>query len=219
MSYKVLVFEPKLPDKCNNPILWKAQMFPPEEYQSVGVTLLNDNIEVNNRRTCEEWETLLTENGFKYEINYDHEHCKEFIIFDTECVAFSFQIFACDISVADYKVQVASGYILPTLYTLNLQKEGSIFPSALQKRIDEAKTAEQRSIAAIMRMKAMMDFKSKEKIVENIIESVNFINEKVIVFANTEEQAKRLGNYLYTSNAPESEENLEKFNKIGRAHV
>ena len=51
----------------------------------------------------------------------------------------SFQIFACDISVADYKVQVAAGYILPTLYTLNLQKEGSIFPSALQKRIDEAK--------------------------------------------------------------------------------
>ena len=91
MSYKVLTFEPKKVEKQTNPILWKAQMFPPSEYQSVGVTLLNDNIEVNNRRTEDEWESLLTDNGFKYELNYDHEYCKEFIIFDTSCVAFSFQ--------------------------------------------------------------------------------------------------------------------------------
>jgi hypothetical protein len=64
MSYKVLTFEPKKIEKQTNPILWKAQMFPPSEYESVGVTLLNDNIEVNNRRTEKEWEHLLTDNGF-----------------------------------------------------------------------------------------------------------------------------------------------------------
>lgn len=138
MSYKVLTFEPKKSFKPDNTILWKAQMFPPSGYQSVGVTLLNDNIEVNNRRTDKEWETLLTENGFKYELNYDHEYCKEFVIFDTSCVAFSFQIFACDIDVSNYTVQIASEYILPTLYVLNLEKEGNIFPQALLKRIDEA---------------------------------------------------------------------------------
>jgi hypothetical protein len=138
MSYKVLTFEPKKVEKQTNPILWKAQMFPPSEYESVGVTLLNDNIEVNNRRTEEEWENLLTDNGFKYELNYDHEYCKEFIIFDTSCVAFSFQIFGCDINVGSYNVQIASDYILPTLYILNLEKEGNIFPQALMKRIEDA---------------------------------------------------------------------------------
>jgi hypothetical protein len=139
MTYKVLVFEPKKIAKSNNPILWKAQMFAPSEYQSVGVTLLNDNIEVNNRRTDLEWEKLLTENGFKYELNYNHEHCKEYIIFDTSCVAFSFQIFACDVEVGNYKVKVASEFILPTLYVLNLNKEGYIFPQALLNRIKESR--------------------------------------------------------------------------------
>lgn len=139
MSYKVLVFEPKKSVKSDNIVLWKAQMFPPSEYQSVGVTLLNDNIEVNNRRTDTEWEKLLTDNGFKYELNYDHEYCKEFIIFDTSCVAFSFQIFACDVDVANYNVLVSSEFILPTLYVLNLSKDGHIFPQALIKRIHDAR--------------------------------------------------------------------------------
>ncbi len=140
MSYKVLTFEPKKYGKQANPILWKAQMFPPSEYQSVGVTLLNDNIEVNNRRTEEEWESLLTDNGFKYELNYDHEYCKEFIIFDTSCVAFSFQIFACDIDVSNYCVEVSSEFIIPLLYVLDLSKKGSIFPQALINRIQEAQS-------------------------------------------------------------------------------
>lgn len=140
MSCKVLIFEPKKTNKISTTILWKAQMFPPTGYQSVGVTLLNDNIEVNNRRTLSEWENLLTENGFKYEVNYDHEYCKEYIIFDTGCVSFSFQIFACDVDVANYKFELAEENILPLLYILDLRKEGCVFPAALLRKINEAKT-------------------------------------------------------------------------------
>jgi hypothetical protein len=135
MSYKVLTFEPRKDDKQHNPILWKAQMFPPEGYVSIGTTLLQDNIEVNNRRTCEEWEKLLTENGFKFEFNYDHEFCKEYIIFDSYLVSFSFQIFSCDLAASNYKVEVADKFIIPVLYCLDLQKEGSIFPQAIINRI------------------------------------------------------------------------------------
>lgn len=140
MSCKVLFFEPKKTEKLSTTILWKAQMFPPTGHQSVGVTLLSDNIEINNRRTELEWENLLTDNGFKYEINYDHNYCKEYIIFDTTCVSFSFQIFACDVDVANYQFELAEENILPLLYILDLKKEGSIFPAALLRKINEAKS-------------------------------------------------------------------------------
>lgn len=167
MSYKVLVFEPKKADTPSETILWKAQMFPPTDYQSVGTTLLNDNIEVNNRRTCDEWERLLTENGFKFEINYDHEYCKEYIIFDTECVAFSFQIFALDISTCDYNVLIASDDIVPLLYALNLQKSGTIFPASLEKRILSATDLLTLPSAPLTNMKMLSVLKTLQRLVEH----------------------------------------------------
>ena len=60
----------------------------------------------------------------------------------------------------------------------------------------------------VMRMKAMMEYPSKEKYTKVLMEH---IKAKCIVFANTQEQADRLCSYSYHSNNPQSEKNLELF--------
>ena len=134
MSYKVLIFKPNNSEKSNL-ILWKAQINPPKNYNSIATVLISDNIAVNNRRTEEEWEKLLTENGFKFELNYDSPYAKQYIIFDVNCVCFEFEIFACDVQAAGYQVEVAQDFILPILCALDLSKSGNIFPLALMSRI------------------------------------------------------------------------------------
>ena len=64
----------------------------------------------------------------------------------------------------------------------------------------------------VMRMKAMMDYPSKERYAKILF---NSINSKCILFANTQDQADRLCDHSYHSKNPKSEENLEKF-KLGR---
>jgi superfamily II DNA or RNA helicase len=63
-------------------------------------------------------------------------------------------------------------------------------------------------ILRVMRMKAMMEYASKEKYTKILMDS---INTKCIVFANTQDQADRLCKYSYHSNNSKSEENLEMF--------
>ena len=63
-------------------------------------------------------------------------------------------------------------------------------------------------IIRVMRMKAMMEYASKEKYTKILM---NNINTKCIVFANTQDQADRLCTHSYHSNNPKSEENLEMF--------
>ena len=138
MGYRVLQFEPKNA-KHPDVILWKAQLDPPPNFNSVATVLISDNIAVNNRRPINEWENLLRDNGFKYETNFENEFTKEYIIFDKECVAFPFQIFACDISVGSYNLELAEEHILPFLYLLDLKKQGTIFPASLLRKINEAK--------------------------------------------------------------------------------
>lgn len=60
----------------------------------------------------------------------------------------------------------------------------------------------------VMRMKAMMEYQSKEKYTKKLMES---INTKCIVFANTQAQADRLCDYSYHSGNKESEDNLLMF--------
>jgi superfamily II DNA or RNA helicase len=72
-------------------------------------------------------------------------------------------------------------------------------------RID---TSKQSHILRVMRMKAMMEYTSKEKYTKILL---NSINTKCIVFANTQDQADRLCSYSYHSNNSKSEENLEMF--------
>ena len=60
----------------------------------------------------------------------------------------------------------------------------------------------------VMRMKAMMEYPSKEKYTKKLMES---IGTKCIVFANTQEQADRLCRFSYHSGNKNSEENLIAF--------
>jgi superfamily II DNA or RNA helicase len=63
----------------------------------------------------------------------------------------------------------------------------------------------------VMRMKAMMEYPSKEKYTKKLMES---INTKCIVFANTQAQADKLCDHSYHSNNSQSEINLDMF-KMG----
>lgn len=141
MSYKYLIFKPACTSLqiASNEILWKAQVIVPANYVSIASTLLEDNISINNRRKLSDWENLLEENGFKYEKNFDHEYCKGYVIFDAKFTSYEFQLFACDVNAADYKVEAAMDLIHPLLYILELRKTGVIFPEALLKKIYEAK--------------------------------------------------------------------------------
>ena len=60
----------------------------------------------------------------------------------------------------------------------------------------------------VMRMKAMMEYPSKERYTKKLMES---ISTKCIVFANTQAQADKLCPYSYHSKNAESEENLKMF--------
>ena len=78
------------------------------------------------------------------------------------------------------------------------------------QRIENAVGFKELAIMRIMRMKAMMTFKSKENLALNLL---NSINNKVILFANTQEQADRLCTHSFHANNSLSEDNLEKFKK------
>lgn len=77
-------------------------------------------------------------------------------------------------------------------------------------RLETARNGKELQIMRVMRMKAMMAFPSKERYVKKIM---NRTNDKLIIFANTQEQADKFGVASYHSNNPASEENLEKFKR------
>lgn len=79
-------------------------------------------------------------------------------------------------------------------------------------RIAASRTAKDTQITRIMRMKAMMEFPSKEVLAKQLMLN---INDKCIIFANTMEQADRLCKHSYHSNNPLSEDCLEAF-KTGK---
>ena len=78
----------------------------------------------------------------------------------------------------------------------------------VNKRMAEAITPKQKQFAAIMRMRALMDYSTKETYVKSILKN---ISSKCIVFANTQEQADRITKYSYHSKNPQSEYNFELF--------
>ena len=76
------------------------------------------------------------------------------------------------------------------------------------KRYDDASSDKQRQFAAVMRMRALMDYTTKESYVKGMIKN---ISSKCIIFANTQMQADRICSHSYHSGNPKSEENLELF--------
>jgi superfamily II DNA or RNA helicase len=102
---------------------------------------------------------------------------------------------------------------LPTLKKKN--KNGGFWWTTEQKdynyvngRIADAQTQKQIQFARIMRMRALMDYTSKESYVKSILKN---IGTKCIVFANTQDQADRICKHSYHSKNSKSEENLELF--------
>ena len=75
-------------------------------------------------------------------------------------------------------------------------------------RLADAQSQKQIQFARIMRMRALMDYTSKESYVKSMIKN---IDSKCIVFANTQVQADRICKHSYHSKNPKSEENLELF--------
>jgi len=79
-------------------------------------------------------------------------------------------------------------------------------------RIEAAFTQKEAGIMRIMRMKAMMDFPTKERKAKFMLGMFAEKSEyKVILFANTQDQADLLCVNSYHANNPRSEQNLEKF--------
>ena len=75
-------------------------------------------------------------------------------------------------------------------------------------RVGEAQTPKQKKFSAVMRMKAMMEYQTKEVYVKSLLDN---INQKCLVFANTQKQADRLCKYSYHSGNKNSEENIKLF--------
>lgn len=78
------------------------------------------------------------------------------------------------------------------------------------KRVTEASTPKAKQISSVLRMKAMMEFSSKEVYTKKLLKT---ITNKCIVFANTIAQARRLCEFTYDSENPNSESNLYQFSQ------
>jgi superfamily II DNA or RNA helicase len=76
------------------------------------------------------------------------------------------------------------------------------------KRIMDAQSKKQEQIASVMRMRALMDFRTKEKYSKNLLDNME---DKCLVFCNTQDQADRICTYSYHSNNRDSEHNLQEF--------
>lgn len=114
----------------------------------------------------------------------------------------------------DYKIVV---HMLPldALKTMKMESKGKQWYTSEQSsygywtsRLEEARRGKEMQIMRVMRMKALMSFPSKERLAKKLI---NSINEKVILFANTQEQADKLCKDSYHSNNPASEQALIDF--------
>ncbi len=75
-------------------------------------------------------------------------------------------------------------------------------------RVYDANSPKQRQIASIMRMRTLMDFKTKETYAKHLL---NDIDEKCIVFCNTQDQADRVCLHSVHSKNPDADENLQDF--------
>lgn len=95
-------------------------------------------------------------------------------------------------------------------------KNGTFFTSERKsydywsKRIMTAMGKKQEQIASVMRMRVLMDFKTKEEYTKYLLSE---IEDKCIVFCNTQAQSERVCIHSVHSDNPDAEANLEMFKK------
>ena len=103
---------------------------------------------------------------------------------------------------------------LPTLKKKNKNTGGIWYTNEAKDyqyfngRIADAQSAKQIQLARIMRMRALMEYDTKESYVKSLLRN---IPDKCIIFANTQQQADRMCKHSYHSKNTKSEENLELF--------
>jgi len=78
----------------------------------------------------------------------------------------------------------------------------------LCSRVDQAITSKQQQFSAIMRMRGLMEYTTKEEYTKGLLTN---IGQKCIIFANTQKQADRICSYSYHSGNANSDFNLELF--------
>ena len=114
----------------------------------------------------------------------------------------------------DYRIIV---HKMPLNKRLNVSvkaKVGTFYTSEVKnyeywtKRIMDAQSKKEEQIASVMRMRALMEFRTKEKYSKKLLED---IEDKCLVFCNTQDQADRICRYSYHSTNPDSEDNLQQF--------
>lgn len=114
----------------------------------------------------------------------------------------------------DYRIIV---HKMPLNKRLNVSvkaKVGTFYTSEVKnyeywtKRIMDAQSKKQEQIASVMRMRALMEFRTKEDYAKKLLQD---IEDKCIVFCNTQDQADRICKHSYHSTNPESEDNLQQF--------
>lgn len=76
------------------------------------------------------------------------------------------------------------------------------------RRLDDASSPKEKQIMRIKRMKALMDFPSKRVLAAKLLMGTD---NKVLLFANTQEQADSFGVPSYHSKNPNSAQNLQEF--------
>jgi len=119
-----------------------------------------------------------------------------------------------DMILNDYRITVHTLDLNRNKTLLVKTKSGSWYASELDnyrywtKRLMNATSGKEKQIVSVMRMKAMMEYPSKEILAKRLMDEST---DKTLVFANTQEQADRLCTYSYHSNNPESEDNLQQF--------
>ncbi len=78
------------------------------------------------------------------------------------------------------------------------------------EKIELSSTPRAEQFSRIARMRALMEYKTKENYTLNLIKS---IDEKCIIFCNTKEQADRMCKHSYYSGNPDNDINLEMFKR------
>lgn len=116
----------------------------------------------------------------------------------------------------DYRIYV---HMLPldTSFNLKVELKSQQFMTSEQKnyeywtkRLAQATTKKMEQIASVMRMRALMGFRSKEHYVRHLMTT---IKDKCIIFCNTQDQADKLCDHSYHSNNQFSDLHLEAFKK------
>ena len=103
---------------------------------------------------------------------------------------------------------------LKTVEKVNKQTGGKWYTSELDdytystRRLEEADTMQKKKFFGIMRMKSMMNYKTKELYAKGMLKHMA---DKCIIFANTQKQADRMCDYSYHSGNNNSKANLILF--------